>query len=637
MDPRRAETIAALLQAGMQAVLCRDNKRPLQSGWPRRWPGLEAVQDHDGPVALVPASLGLMVFDQDKGSSREVFRFLERYPPVAVTPSRQSGRHHIYYLYWDGDPAPDGRFEAGGVSGEIKCCTGYVILWGDNAERLRDAICLYDGSAGPAPLHLRVARKRSAAAPEAPAPEPARPKPLPAPMGDPGSPGQCLFHALRWWAYRAWGCGASDNPAAWPDLVLDEARRIARDRGLAISDREVELRAKYVAEWVATHLRGSSGSSRRSENARQAGLKAGEARRLGTPLEHDREPWVALGVSQRSYYRYERYGIPRRTPQPWQALGIGDRAWRKRRQKVLSGNYDGDPVAYLGITQEEWEYYYAGQRGDVGCNIGGEAAELALAGDGDPDDGACEMLPDDADASVPVGALCCKNSSRAAGAPSPLLDPVASAVALMEQVAAAQVPPAADRTTRSRKVQGPMRGVQRALNLEFQKARTRLRNAVLKPAEEAAMLEFLRQCQAPYDALMRQLGRPRVLLVSQPERVVGYQWANSADRQSYARDRSWCRRRNWEKAWALLDWLEDHGWYHGPAPWEIARREAMAWLGIETCDYRAPTGAPWTAAARDIRRVLDKWRRRWQGIDWVRDWRLAGVASSFGTELGRAA
>ena len=36
------------------------------------------------------------------------------------------------------------------------------------------------------------------------------------------------------------------------------------------------------------------------------GRRSGEARRAGTPLEHDRAPWDALGVSRRTWYRHFR-------------------------------------------------------------------------------------------------------------------------------------------------------------------------------------------------------------------------------------------------------------------------------------------------------------------------------------------
>ena len=36
---------------------------------------------------------------------------------------------------------------------------------------------------------------------------------------------------------------------------------------------------------------------------RARGLKAGVSRRKGTPLEHDREPWKALGISRATWYR----------------------------------------------------------------------------------------------------------------------------------------------------------------------------------------------------------------------------------------------------------------------------------------------------------------------------------------------
>ena len=39
---------------------------------------------------------------------------------------------------------------------------------------------------------------------------------------------------------------------------------------------------------------------------RKGGMASGVARRAGTPLEHDRAPWAALGVSRRTWYRHFR-------------------------------------------------------------------------------------------------------------------------------------------------------------------------------------------------------------------------------------------------------------------------------------------------------------------------------------------
>ena len=39
---------------------------------------------------------------------------------------------------------------------------------------------------------------------------------------------------------------------------------------------------------------------------RKGGMASGVVRRAWTPLEHDRAPWAALGVSRRTWYRHFR-------------------------------------------------------------------------------------------------------------------------------------------------------------------------------------------------------------------------------------------------------------------------------------------------------------------------------------------
>ena len=61
------------------------------------------------------------------------------------------------------------------------------------------------------------------------------------------------------------------------------------------------------SQWKAKGQFGKAGDAERSAWGRRRGLKGGPAsgvsRRKGTPLEHDREPWKALGISRRTWYR----------------------------------------------------------------------------------------------------------------------------------------------------------------------------------------------------------------------------------------------------------------------------------------------------------------------------------------------
>ena len=63
---------------------------------------------------------------------------------------------------------------------------------------------------------------------------------------------------------------------------------------------------RYRARWrVQGHQQGWlwKQAARGRKGGLIGGLRSGVVRRAGTPLEHDRAPWVALGVSRRTWYR----------------------------------------------------------------------------------------------------------------------------------------------------------------------------------------------------------------------------------------------------------------------------------------------------------------------------------------------
>ena len=62
---------------------------------------------------------------------------------------------------------------------------------------------------------------------------------------------------------------------------------------------------RYRARWrVQGHQQGWLW--KQAARGRKGGTASGEARRAWTPLEQDRAPWVALGVSRRTWYRHLR-------------------------------------------------------------------------------------------------------------------------------------------------------------------------------------------------------------------------------------------------------------------------------------------------------------------------------------------
>ena len=74
-------------------------------------------------------------------------------------------------------------------------------------------------------------------------------------------------------------------------------RQIWRDRGW------------HKPAWVASRAKAGRANRREQQQAkgRTGGIRSGEARRAGTPLEHDRAPWASMAVSRRTWYRHHRH------------------------------------------------------------------------------------------------------------------------------------------------------------------------------------------------------------------------------------------------------------------------------------------------------------------------------------------
>ena len=118
-----------------------------------------------------------------------------------------------------------------------------------------------------------------------------------------------MFRALLKWAGSPSNLGLPVLPAAlsiYRDIVdafpgSGTAFTGAEVAGIA---RSVE---RYRAMWKARGQFGAAGEVERSAWGRRWGIQSGAARRKGTPLEHDREPWKAAGMSRRTWYRERRW------------------------------------------------------------------------------------------------------------------------------------------------------------------------------------------------------------------------------------------------------------------------------------------------------------------------------------------
>ena len=105
----RPVAVAYLHDRGGHYVLCH-GKRPIWPGWQRRRPGLDTVLAHDGPLGIVPYSLGTSALDVDYG---DVGELVGATAPLATLPSPRG--HHCYYEDGQGAATRSGKRSGAGV------------------------------------------------------------------------------------------------------------------------------------------------------------------------------------------------------------------------------------------------------------------------------------------------------------------------------------------------------------------------------------------------------------------------------------------------------------------------------------------------------------------------------------------
>lgn len=93
----------------------------------------------------------------------------------------------------------------------------------------------------------------------------------------------------------------------------------------------------WIAKSVTRYCRQNLHSGRTQEQfsllQAERGRLSGQARRRGTPLEDDPQPWLDLDISRRTWYRHG--GAPPATltdQTPWTQLGISRRTWYRRQR-----------------------------------------------------------------------------------------------------------------------------------------------------------------------------------------------------------------------------------------------------------------------------------------------------------------
>ena len=101
-------------------------------GWQKQRPALDVSIQHDGPLGIIPYSIGTSALDLDRGDWRKLPR-----PWVNYRTRRKGGRH---LFYADDQARGNSNWAAEDCAGEVRGAKGYLILWKDGAKRLAAAI-----------------------------------------------------------------------------------------------------------------------------------------------------------------------------------------------------------------------------------------------------------------------------------------------------------------------------------------------------------------------------------------------------------------------------------------------------------------------------------------------------------------
>ena len=124
-DARKA-ALEALDKAGAHFVLCGADKRPKAKAWQKTRPPLDAVLRHNGPVGVIPASLGCVVVDVDEGGEQAADEVIKRFgQPLAKVPTRRRGGWHLWFRCREADSIGNIVWR----DGDIRGAKGQAILW----------------------------------------------------------------------------------------------------------------------------------------------------------------------------------------------------------------------------------------------------------------------------------------------------------------------------------------------------------------------------------------------------------------------------------------------------------------------------------------------------------------------------
>ena len=127
--------LEALAEAGAHFVLCGADKRPRTKAWQENPAPLAKVLRHKGPVGVVPASLGCVVIDVDKGGEAAADNVVKLLGQArARIPTRRSGGQHLWYQCRDAEEVGNRAWR----HGDIRGAKGYAILW--DAESVAEGL-----------------------------------------------------------------------------------------------------------------------------------------------------------------------------------------------------------------------------------------------------------------------------------------------------------------------------------------------------------------------------------------------------------------------------------------------------------------------------------------------------------------
>ena len=126
--------LATLAEHDAHFVLCR-GKRAFMKGWQDNPPPLEATLRHQGRVGVIPASVGCIVVDIDRGGDEALAQTRDTLgAPIAVVKSQKAGRYHVWYQSRDASQFRKGEWRYGDLIGS----SGYAVLW--HADELADGL-----------------------------------------------------------------------------------------------------------------------------------------------------------------------------------------------------------------------------------------------------------------------------------------------------------------------------------------------------------------------------------------------------------------------------------------------------------------------------------------------------------------